>query len=51
MRLEGVARIDPAHLGDPLDAAVEKALREKYEGVVDKTLGTIVAVLGADNIG
>jgi len=50
-KLEGVAKIEPDHLGDPLEAAVDKALRDKYEAVVDKTLGTIVAVLGADTIG
>jgi len=51
MKLEGVAKIEPDHLGDPLEAAIERALRERYEAVVDKTLGTIVAVLGADTIG
>lgn len=51
MKLEGVAKIDPDRLGDPLEEAVDRALREKYEAVVDKTLGTIVAVLGADKIG
>ena len=51
MKLKGVAKIEPDHLGDPLEAAVEKSLREKYEAVVDKSLGTIVAVLGADSIG
>jgi len=51
MKLRGVARIEPSHLGDPLQAAVEKSLRDKYEAVVDKSLGTIVAVLEADNIG
>ena len=51
MKLEGVAKIEPDRLGDPLQAAVEKSLRDKYEAVVDKTLGTIVAVLGADQIG
>lgn len=51
MKLRGVARIEPGHLGDPLQAAVEKSLRDKYEAVVDKSLGTIVAVLEADNIG
>ncbi len=51
MKLEGVAKIEPEHLGEPLEAAVDRALREKYEAVVDKTLGTIVAVLGADHIG
>ena len=51
MKLKGVARIEPDHLGDPLEAAVERSLRDKYEAVVDKSLGTIVAVLEADNIG
>ena len=51
MKLRGVAKIEPDHLGDPLEAAVDKSLRDKYEAVVDKSLGTIVAVLGADDIG
>ena len=51
MKLKGVARIEPDHLGDPLEAAVERSLRDKYEAVVDKSLGTIVAVLGSENIG
>ena len=51
MKLKGVARIEPDHLGDPLEAAVERSLRDKYEAIVDKSLGTIVAVLGSDNIG
>jgi DNA-directed RNA polymerase subunit E' len=38
-------------MGNPLEEAVELALRNKYEAVVDKTLGTIVAVLSADRIG
>lgn len=51
MKLEGVAKIEPSDLGNPLEEAVDRALRDKYEAVVDKTLGTIVAVLGADEIG
>ena len=51
MKLKGVARIEPDQLGDPLEAAVDRSLRDKYEAVVDKSLGTIVAVLGSDNIG
>ena len=51
MKLEGVAKIEPNELGNPLEEAVDRALRNKYEAVVDKTLGTIVAVLGADEIG
>jgi len=33
MKLKGVAKIEPDHLGDPLEAAVDKSLREKYEAV------------------
>jgi DNA-directed RNA polymerase subunit E' len=51
MKLEGVAKILPDQMGAPLEEAVEASLRNKYEAVVDKTLGTIVAILGADNIG
>lgn len=51
MKLEGIAKIEPARLGDPLEDAVDRALRDRYEAVVDKVLGTIVAVLGADKIG
>jgi len=51
MKLEGVVRIAPDQMGLPLMEAVELALRNKYEACVDKTLGAIVAVLGADSIG
>jgi DNA-directed RNA polymerase subunit E' len=51
MKLDGVARIEPNQMGKPLENAVEVALRNKYEAVVDKTLGTIVAILGVDTIG
>jgi DNA-directed RNA polymerase subunit E' len=51
MKLEGMVRIPPDQMGNPLEDAVELALRNKYEAVVDKTLGTIVAILGADTIG
>ena len=51
MKLDGVARIEPSQMGKPLEESVEVALRNKYEAVVDKTLGTIVAILGVDTIG
>jgi len=51
MKLEGVVRIPPDQMGNPLQEAVELALRNKYEARVDKTLGAIVAVLGVDEIG
>lgn len=51
MKLGGVAKIEPSELGNPLEEAIDRALRDKYEAVVDKTLGMVVAVLGADEIG
>ncbi|HOT07654.1 MAG: DNA-directed RNA polymerase subunit E' [Methanosaeta sp. PtaB.Bin039] len=51
MKLQGVVSIPPDQLGNPLKESVEIALRNKYEARVDKTLGEIVAVLGADQIG
>ncbi|MCQ8903425.1 MAG: DNA-directed RNA polymerase [Methanothrix sp.] len=51
MKLEGVVRIPPEDMGNPLNAAVEMALRTKYEARVDRTLGAIVAILGVDSIG
>lgn len=51
MKLEGIVRIPPDQMGDPLVESVLKALREKYEARVDKSLGVIVAVLGEDEIG
>jgi len=51
MKLEGIVRIPPDQLGSPLEEAVDLALRDKYEAVADKTLGTIVAVLAAERIG
>lgn len=51
MKLEGIVRIPPGQMGDPLGEAVEMALRNKYEARVDKALGTVVAVLGVDDIG
>lgn len=51
MKLAGVVRIPPDQMGTPLEEAIGMALRNKYEAVVDKTLGTIVAVLDTDRIG
>jgi DNA-directed RNA polymerase subunit E' len=51
MKLEGVVRIPPEDMGNPLNDAVEMALRTKYEARVDRTLGAIVAILGVDSIG
>ena len=51
MKLEGIVRIPPDKLGNPLEKAVARELCNKYEAVVDKALGTIVVILGADKIG
>ncbi|MHC1631811.1 MAG: DNA-directed RNA polymerase [Methanotrichaceae archaeon] len=50
MKLEGVVRVAPSQMADPLEESIEMALRNKYESRVDKTLGSVVAVLGVDDI-
>jgi DNA-directed RNA polymerase subunit E' len=51
MTLEGIVRIPPNQMGNPLKEAVQLALRNKYEAMVDKTLGAIVAILDVSSIG
>jgi len=51
MKLRGVVRIPPDKMGESLEDAVEMALRNKYEARVDKTLGSVVSILGAEEIG
>ena len=50
-RLVDTVRIDPEQLGLPIMAAVGRALRDKLEGHIDKTLGALVAVLDVVDIG
>lgn len=51
MRLKDTVRIAPELLGAPVEEAVKLALREKLEGLVDKTIGAIVAITDVIEVG
>ena len=51
MRLADTVRIAPELLGEPVKEAVNHALRYKLEGLVDKTIGAVVAVLEVVEVG
>ena len=51
MRLTDTVRIAPELLGEPVEAAVKLALRDKLEGLVDKTIGSMVAITEVIEVG
>lgn len=51
MRLADTVRIAPELLGAPVEAAVKIALQDKLEGLVDKTIGAIVAIMEVIEVG
>ncbi len=51
MRLADTVRIAPELLGAPVEDAVKIALRDKLEGLVDKTIGAIVAIIDITEVG
>jgi DNA-directed RNA polymerase subunit E' len=51
MRLADTVRIAPELLGAPVEEAVKLALRDKLEGLVDKTIGAIVAIMDVIEVG
>jgi len=51
MRLSDTVRVAPEQLGRDLNHSVSMALRNKLEGHLDKTLGSIVAILSVESIG
>ncbi len=51
MRLADTVRIAPELLGAPVEEAVKFALRDKLEGLVDKTIGAIVAIMDVREVG
>lgn len=51
MRLADTVRIAPETLGEPVEQAVKLALRDKLEGLVDKRIGAMVAVIDVVEIG
>ncbi len=51
MRLADTVRIAPELLGEPVEEAVKVALRDKLEGLVDKTIGAIVTIIDVTEVG
>jgi DNA-directed RNA polymerase subunit E' len=51
MRLADTVRIAPELLGEPVEEAVKVALRDKLEGLVDKTIGAIVTIIDVNEVG
>ncbi len=51
MRLADTVRIAPELLGAPVEDAVKLALRDKLEGLVDKTIGALVAITDVIEVG
>lgn len=51
MRLADTVRIAPELLGAPVEEAVKLALRDKLEGLVDKTVGAIVTIMDVIEVG
>lgn len=46
--MEDTIRIPPETFGNPLEAVGYQQVKAKYEGVVDETLGYVIAVTGVD---
>jgi DNA-directed RNA polymerase subunit E' len=46
--LEDTIRIPPETFGNPLEAVGYQQVKTKYEGVVDETLGYVIAVTGVE---
>lgn len=51
MRLADTVRIAPELLAAPVEEAVKLALRDKLEGLVDKTIGAIVVITDVIEVG
>ncbi|MCE8425981.1 MAG: DNA-directed RNA polymerase [Candidatus Methanoperedens sp.] len=51
MRLSDTVRIAPELLGQPIKDAVRFALRDKLEGLVDKKIGAMVAIINVQEVG
>ncbi|MEM1525661.1 MAG: DNA-directed RNA polymerase [Ignisphaera sp.] len=46
-RLTDIIRVDPAKLSRPLEEIAFEELRKKYEGLKDKNLGIVLAIINA----
>lgn len=51
IKVRDIVRVEPHRFGEPLEAVVEEKLREKYEGILDKDVGTVIMVTKVEGIG
>ena len=51
LKLLDTIRVPPDKFGEELDSVVIDLLREKLEGRIDKTIGSLVAIISIDEIG
>ncbi|MCQ8897936.1 MAG: DNA-directed RNA polymerase [Hadesarchaea archaeon] len=49
--LRDTVRVPPHRFGEPLEKVVKELLQQTYEGVVDKDVGMVVAILEVKEIG
>jgi len=49
--LRDTVRVPPHRFGEPLEKVVAELLQQTYEGVVDRDVGMVVAILGVKEIG
>jgi len=49
--MKDTVRVPPKEFGGNLDKAILKILKEEYEGIVDESIGVIVAVLEVEKVG
>jgi DNA-directed RNA polymerase subunit E' len=49
--LRDTVRVPPHRFGEPLEKVVKELLQQTYEGVVDKDVGLVVAILEVKEIG
>ncbi|HLD42127.1 MAG TPA: DNA-directed RNA polymerase, partial [archaeon] len=51
LEIDDQIRVPPIKFNLPAQEAVKKSLEEKWEGIVDKTIGVVLSVLSVDSIG
>jgi DNA-directed RNA polymerase subunit E' len=49
--MKDTVRVPPKEFGSKLDNAILKILKEEYEGIVDESIGVIIAVLEVEKVG
>ncbi len=49
--MKDTVRVPPKEFGGKLNDAILKILKDEYEGIVDESIGVIVAVMEVENVG